>query len=515
MKKSLKLFLAFALVIVPFLTTVPALAEGEEAVPGRGSIGTPATPAQAAVTKFLQMPCGTTRPNATFEFEMEFVEVLTGASAHVVVDGTNRVPSLTNPPVVAEREVSMASATLLTAEQRAQVGPFADDVCVYAITTSDFLTGITWTHPGQFLFRITEVMGTNTLPFLPGYVDSMFYDDTEFYLVVRVGITAEGILYVAYTATWEGRPDIDLEDITEDCEYQDLELDECIDLTDGKRDPDPSRPTPNWPAGMSQIYFLNTFIRRTEDDPSNPTDPVCPPDDEDCEPICDEDHPYYDNDCLPPGTLPPVTPGFDNAFMITKEVEGNLADQTRDFDFTAEVRLPSLVPNAPVLAWIYTRTDDGWTRGAAVPFINNNGIATPAADFQLRHDQALVFAPLPVGSQVMATERANDHGYTPEVTLVLGVSGVNTNFIYPARVGTAGAGVTTGDRTGAAPDFVDVPGADHRLGEGSNMAEFLNVNQDVPITGLLLNNLPIILVVAGALGFGMMIVVNQKRRAYE
>ena len=512
MKKALKLFLALALIIVPFLTGAPALAdEGNGATPGAGSIGTPTNPAQAAVTKFLQMPCGTTRPNATFEFEMEFLEVLTGASTHVVVDGTNRVPSLTTPPVVAERTVSMASATLLTDAQRAQVGPFADDVCVYAITTPDFLTGITWTHPGQFLFRITEVMGTNTLPFLSGYVDSMFYDDSEFYLVVRVGITADGDLYVAYTAAWNGRPDIDLEDITEDCEYQGLDLDECIDLTDGKRDPDPSRPTPNWPDGMSQINFLNTFIRRTEDDPYDPTLP-CPPGDEDCEPICDEDHPYYDNDCLPPGTLPIDPEEFENAFMITKEVEGNLADPTRYFNFTAEVRLPSLVPNAPVLAWIYTRTTDGWSRGAVVAFNNNNGIATPAADFQLRHNQALVFAPLPVGSQVVATERANTHGYTPEVTLILGGATLVGN---PARVGTAAAGVTTGDRTGEAPNFIDAPGATHRLGEGTNAADFVNVNQDVPITGLLLNNMPIVMVAVAGIGFLAMIVTNKKRRAYE
>lgn len=481
MKKTFKLFLALALVVVPFFAAMPVVADS-----GTGSVGTPAVPAEAAVTKFLQMPCGTARPDATFTFEMTFAERLTGPA-----------PATFAPAMVTET-VSMANAVALTDAQRTANG-FADDVCVYAITTPDLLSDITWTHPGQFLFTVREVVNTNAgTQFLPGYVEDMFYDATEFTLLVRVGVASNGDLYVQYTASWNERPSFDLNGEPVECDLPGVDY--CLDYTDGKGNPDPN--DPGNIDGFTDLRFINTFIRRTEDDGNTPGGTPGAPGEGPDLPGGDlpGDIPSTPGDPSTPGTPgePPVVPNLphNNAFMITKNIDGQLANPTSTFDFSAQVNLPSLVPNAPIFGWIYTYEAGSFVQGERVDFVSGQ-----TNTFQLGHNQAFIFAPLPIGSRVVATELANDGGYTPRVYLTLG--GADQAGVNP-RSGTAAAGVTTYTEN-----------TDHRLGEGVNHARFINAIIDVPITGLLLNNLPLILVVTGATGFFVMMVINKKRRAYE
>ena len=484
MKKLLKLVLAFAIAVVPLLTAIPAAAnaEGQNTPITTFGLGTPDSPAQAAITKLLQMPDGTTVPSdAGFQFTVDYRATLTGG-------GLNAAPI--NVPA------SPASLTIgntpLTDAGRAHFGPFANDVAVYAATTTDLLAGINWIAPGQFLFTVREVANTNAniMPFEPGYVEDMFYDDTFFTLLVRVAADENGDLYVQYTAAWEGNgPFGDGANVTDVPEGN----------QEGKLEPDPGRPGgPGNLEGYSDIAFLNTFVRRTEDDGRTPSGTPGGP----------GEQPELPGGNLPgetpgvpgpgeqtPGTPTPepVVPGFDTAFMVTKNVDGQTASAESVFDFTAQVTLPSLVSNAPITAWIYTFDGNMFVQGAQVYFTNGS------ANFQLGHNQSLVFGPLPIGTTVVATELPNELGYVPTVHLILGGDGIGQ------ATGTAATGVSTDN----------VPTAPHRLGEGLNHAGFINSNIEVPITGLLLNNLPIILIGVGVIGFAAMTIASQKRRAYQ
>lgn len=533
MKKTVKFLLALAVALVPMLTAVPAFADEYENGNGNGNggptevatrPGTAEEPAEAGITKLLQMPVGTTVPEtASFRFSVIYRATLTG--------GGNTPQPITIPGNVAD-ETGLFDLTIgdtpLSPAGNAHFGPFETDIDVYVATTDNILENVNWTAPGQFLFTIREIANTNTtnMPFLPGYVENMFYDDAFYTLFVRVAVCPTGEdavagcddFFVEYTAAWEGTGPF------EQCEYDENDVEVCEIVVPegeqlGKGEPDPNRPGgPGNLVGYSDVFFLNTFIRRTET--NNP--PVCPDEDPDCElgggdlpptpppvqPTCPEEEPECDEDELPPfipgepGTPgePPVVPGFDNAFTISKNIiTDSHTSINSTFDFNAVITLPSLAQNAPIAAWIYTfnaATGVFDREDYVIEFTVVDGVGT--TNFELGHNQALAFAALPIGTQIFAEEEL-PAGYTPSVQLFLGGDRIG------AYTGNTGATISTDD----------IAGAPHRLGEGLNLASFVNRNITPPITGLLLNNMPIIMVVVAGAGFFAMTVANKKRRAYE
>ena len=174
---------------------------------------------------------------------------------------------------------------------------------------------------------------------------------------------------------------------------------------------------------------------------------------------------------------------------IEKKTEGKLADKTKAFDFELTfTKSPTELQDAPT----YTGTikDKKGDAVKDVPPVKVT-VGTPAT-FSLKDGQKLVFDNLPAGTKYVVTEKAvpND-GYTPKIQVIdNGVSG-------QWYVGTEEKALSS---------------KDHFIGESDNKVTFVNTYNDVPITGIILNNLPFILLIGIAvLAFGTLAFLKKRR----
>ena len=174
---------------------------------------------------------------------------------------------------------------------------------------------------------------------------------------------------------------------------------------------------------------------------------------------------------------------------IMKNTEGKLADKTKAFEFELTfTKSPTETQDAPT----YTGTIKD-KNGAAVQGVSpvTVTVGTPAT-FSLKDGQKLVFDNLPAGTKYVVTEKAvpND-GYTPKIQVIdNGVSG-------QWYVGTEEKALSS---------------KDHFIGESDNKVTFVNTYNDVPVTGIIMNNLPFILLIGVAvLAFGTLVFLKKRR----
>lgn len=470
MKKCLKLFTALLIAIMPMLA-IPASAD--ETAPTTIS-------ATEYITKYLMMPCAITEfpEDITFEFELTLTGEMVGEElVGLPITGAPTLPAQTNPTVVFDED-----RTPLAGEDLADFladRDLEDDVCVY-VETVNFVDMLTLTRPGHFVFSVVEVADVNELPFLPPYIENIDYDATEFELHVLVGLV-NGVLTVIDTYAWNEGSDWsgELDDITG---KSPIAFVNTFTRESRPQTPDCPEEHPYYPTCLPPVIIPDC----PEDDPYYPTcippHVTCPedhPDYPDCEPpvvVCPEDDPNFPT-CLPDGE-------YNSALMVSKIVTGELANVNDVFTFQVDFRLHSLDTSSAFTAHIETLLPGvGWVR--TVPTIS---IPATGGTFTLRHNQRLVFDPILIGTQVVVTE-TDYMTYDPSVAYQFGtIGGTGTN--------------TTG------PAF-------NTIVEGQNRADFTNRLVRVPITGLIMNNLPIILVSISVAGFATMVVVGQKRRAYE
>ena len=330
-----------------------------------------------------------------------------------------------------------------------------DGICVFSEEVN-FTADVDWLRPGHFIFLVTETEDTNTLPFMEGYDEEMRYDRTEFELHVIVSERG-GNLVVTGTFAW------DLGEVEDG--WAGIPAIPGEDLT-------------NQTGKVDYISFTNTFIRRTEPtDDCPPEHPLYPECDFIPDPVCPEEDPDYPY-------CEPEVPVFDSALTISKLVSGDQADTTIYFDFNFHIAAHALEEEGRTFyayLWTHDLDEGGWVRGERVGFEAGDNT------FELRHGQALVFDPIVIGTNVQVIE-IDYAPYTPSVTVTSGGAASSLNS----------------PNTGRFPIL-----------EGNNSAAFLNVLNSVPITGLIAENLPFILVGVAAVGFFMMVVVGKKRRAYE
>ncbi|EUC80331.1 phosphate-transport permease PitB [Streptococcus oralis subsp. tigurinus] len=173
-----------------------------------------------------------------------------------------------------------------------------------------------------------------------------------------------------------------------------------------------------------------------------------------------------------------------NALTITKKVDGASGDKTKDFHFHIRIQLPST------------------NKTAAEPIKNivvqhgnaSHELAVVAAsesvdyDFTLKHGETFTVTQLPAGSKYTVTET--------------GVPGYTASSVY----------LTNGTSTNGAAGQL---GQDYKvenilLGEKTNNNTVTNKINDVTPTGLLIDNLPFILMIG--LGLAGFVVLSKKRR---
>jgi hypothetical protein len=175
------------------------------------------------------------------------------------------------------------------------------------------------------------------------------------------------------------------------------------------------------------------------------------------------------------------------ALLITKEVVNtlNAADETA-FDFTLKVTYPA--GGNPF------RPDFGTATWA--PQLDGTG---GEATFSLKHNENIVVRGLPIGTVVNVIE-VGVSPYKPSAQVTMGAG-------EPVSTSELAAGATL------TLDALSVP--QRTLGEGKNAVEVTNTYNYVAPTGVILNVLPYVLMVAIAGGMIVLFTVIKRRKAQD
>ena len=174
------------------------------------------------------------------------------------------------------------------------------------------------------------------------------------------------------------------------------------------------------------------------------------------------------------------------SLTITKKTTGTYADKTKDFSFTITI-WPSSTETEEDIVYIGK--------------IGTEEIKVPAdgeteVGFTLRDGESLVFENLPAGTRYLVTEIGAKDGYTPSVEV-----------IENGSVSVSGKKVA--DEADLASNGED--NTNNLVGENENRVVFTNTYEDITPTGIILNNLPfVILIGTAAAGFIAYVVVRRK-----
>ena len=181
----------------------------------------------------------------------------------------------------------------------------------------------------------------------------------------------------------------------------------------------------------------------------------------------------------------------DATLIIEKNTTGTYANKTQQFDFTI----------------VFTKSPTESTLGEFNGTITRKGNNTPepvttnngSYNFKLADGDKLQFTDLPVGTTYVVKELAAKDGYTPSVTVI-------ENDTTTVRDRTA-------VQEAEALDTFKQDGTKNLVGEHENRVTFTNTHQGgVVPTGILMNNLPFILLVAVAIVAFVSLAVIKRRR---
>jgi len=231
----------------------------------------------------------------------------------------------------------------------------------------------------------------------------------------------------------------------------------------GKVDPTPGGNGEDYT--YSQMIFTNTYVKTNGSDPENP-------------------------DPLNGSTL-----------SISKKVSGTYASSQVYFDFTLDLSVPALIaPDTAYRAYvienghIVTSAANGAIAGnddQGQPYLSVT--AGSSLSFSLKDGQKLAFINTPVGTRYAVNE-AGTAAYIPSFIIV-------TNGVaQPAVSGSMGASLATGDQY---------------VGEAANSADYTNERDTVTPTGLNIDDLPFIGMIAIALVAATIGLVYKARRNSE
>ena len=257
-----------------------------------------------------------------------------------------------------------------------------------------------------------------------------------------------------------------------------------------------------WLSYSPAVYTLTVFVENTEDGKStfiyalgtlittpNPGQPQG--DKVDPTPGSDEDdHAFsqmvFINDYVK--NHGPIDPKDASVLEISKTVTGDFASRDHYFEFSIILDIPSIVANIPEFYRAYIVDVDG-TVGNAIE-VSTDAITT----FDLKHGQRLVFVDTPIGTGYVVTETGA------------------ANYFPSLSVTTNGEKVEYREREKGE----DFPSGPQLVGElvNGNSADFTNRRDSVTPTGLNLNDLPFIGLIALCLGaLTIFIVVKVRKRA--
>lgn len=229
---------------------------------------------------------------------------------------------------------------------------------------------------------------------------------------------------------------------------------------DGGKKVDPSDPGENLgDSDRAKFTFGNTLTKRGGSEGTNN------PDKEEIKPVeTDPEYPDYVERTA--------------SLVISKTVAGDYGDTSKAFNFTITLYNSPLSNNESYVGKIYTKgISNSIVSGETV----NVGVGY---EFSLKHNQILVFEDLPAGTKYKVTETAASN-YKTDVSIT-------------------------------ANEKVETYNSDNQylVGEKDNSAGFTNTYTVPTPTGIIINNLPFIIMIVLA-GAGILFFVISRRRKYD
>lgn len=199
------------------------------------------------------------------------------------------------------------------------------------------------------------------------------------------------------------------------------------------------------------------------------------------------------------GTEKVTNMSFDNIYVkdssltIEKKVTGAQADKTKHFNFTINMTKASTDTRA---FYTGTITKCGKCEEAhqnVVLTFDNDGNAT--ANVELCDGDTITFDKIAAGTRYTVTEAGATDGYTPSVAVV-------------ENGGTA-------EQINATREADEITADNKLIGEKANSVVFTNAYADTPITGVIINNLPYVVLAAAAVCALVALVLINRRRQYR
>lgn len=167
----------------------------------------------------------------------------------------------------------------------------------------------------------------------------------------------------------------------------------------------------------------------------------------------------------------------DATLIIEKNTTGTYANKTQQFDFTIAFTKSPTESTLGEFNGTITRKGNNTSE----PVTTNNG----SYNFKLADGDKLQFTDLPVGTTYVVTENGAKDDYTPSVTVI-----ENAQETVKDRVAQNEEQALSTQKEN---------GEKNLIGENTNKVTFTNTYKNVAVTGVIMNNLPFILLVAVAI----------------
>lgn len=444
-RKTGKVFLVG---IISLMMVMMSLPSSFAAVNSAGAnVGTEDNPAEASITKHLEMGEKTTAPDADFTFVFE--QTTTPKTITKVGDK----PAFDEPVNIVTSSVPISAKTV---NVNGKTGTTTGGKKVIELETGNFLEGLTFPSAGVYEYTVTEEADTYNID--DETKEKMTYSQAEYKVYVYVANKASGTgTYVKGVGVVLTKND--------------------AGTASGGNVGTKVDPTPNpnndgsVDADNSDMMFKNTYLK-TEGGGGDPTNPE------------------------------------NQALQIGKTVTGDLGDHQKYFNFEVEIKKPSVdTTTTPYKGYIVNSSNTVVTADENV--VDSNLIKTDVSGkkyiefafvggaslktVMLKHGQKLVFTDASVGAHFNATETPAAN-YTPSLDLKLN-----------------GASITgsVGQTSSSTGEQILAEGTN-----GKNLAAFINAYKDITPTGIIMNNLSFIMLiaVAGGLIAGTLVIRNKKRK---
>jgi hypothetical protein len=329
-------------------------------------------------------------------------------------------------------------------------------ITTYSLESEDLLAGVDWKHAGVYEYQITETRNAPYVPSASEPKEELTYSKAVYTMFVYVK-DISGVLTVTHVGALK---------ITDD-EGGDIDADDQVKV-------DPT-------YGRSQMSFVNKYVKTNgKDDPRIPAN---------------------------------------RTLAISKTVIGDYADHNTYFPFSVTVNKPSLVLAAvtykayfvnTATGDIITPTTDNYTGTVNADKSIDFAPGTPN-DIKLKDGETLAFVNTHVGATYTVTETGNP--------VYMASARVTTSGTQDAKEGGDEKGNTLVLPHTSNDIYTDTlyVGDKNAGGDATNKADFLNDSGSQAVTGISMDNMPFVVIIATALAglVGYVALKSRKENSLE